>query len=169
VFTPDKSWVKARSLDAGDPAKNGSAAQVTACETAFDTLAARGQTGWWALNTAPDATCPAAAPPRGDHATKKAECATVVPKDFTDWAVAESMRLLKHEQTHLALTCAMAKKGNDALDTGSTFVAVDATIHTKLATAQSQYDAQSQHGCNAAQQSTWETNIAAGLTAIKLP
>jgi len=168
VFAPDKSWVKARSRDAADPTKNGSVAQVTACEQAFDALAA-GQTGSWALITAPDATCPASARPRGDRATKKAECSTIVAADFNDWAVAESMRLLKHEQTHLALTCAMAKKGNDALDAGSTFDAVDATIHTKLATAQQQYDGQSHHGCTAAQQTAWEAKIAAGLPDIRLP
>jgi hypothetical protein len=168
VFTPDKSWVKARSRDAADPTKNGSAAQVANCEAAFNALAP-GQTAWWALNTAVDPACPASARPRGDRANTKAECATIVAKDFNDWAVAESTRLLTHEQNHFALTCAMAKKGNAALAAGNTFAAIDAVIHTKLATAQSQYDTQSQHSCNAAQQSAWETKIAAGLPDIKLP
>jgi len=167
VFTPSKSWVKPISRDAADPAKNGSAAQVTKCATFFNGLAAN-QTGFWALSTAAPTGCAASARARGDRATKKADCATVVAKDFTDTAIAESARLLRHEQTHLALTCAIAKKGNDLLTVGTGFDKIDAVIHTKLSTAQSQYDTQSQHGCVAAQQATWESAIAAGLPAINL-
>lgn len=168
-FTPDKSWVKPEFRDAGDPTKNGSAAQVGACEAHFDREAAAGRTGgWWALNSGASPTCAASARARGDRATKKDECATVVAADFNDRAVAESSRLLRHEQTHFALSCAMAKKGNDLLTAGTTFDKIDAVIHTKLSTAQSQYDGQTQHGCVAAQQSSWETAIAAGLPDIKL-
>ncbi|MBS0527760.1 MAG: DUF4157 domain-containing protein [Proteobacteria bacterium] len=169
VFDGSKSWVKPAFRDAADPTKNGSAAEISKCESQFDTWAAAGKTGWWALGTAVGARCPASVPARGDRATNKGECATVVGKDFNDRAVAESMRLLKHEQTHLALTCAMAKKGNDLLAGGASFASIDAVIRTKLSTAQSLYDTQTNHGCIASQQAAWESAIASGLPAIKLP
>jgi len=169
VFDGSKSWVKPMFSDAADPAKNGSTTEISKCEAQFDRWAAAGQTGWWALGAAVGAGCPASVPARGDRATNRGECTTVVGKDFNDRAVAESMRLLKHEQTHLALTCAMAKKGNDLLAGGTSFASIDAVIRSKLATAQSRYDAQTNHGCVASQQAAWESTIASGLPAIRLP
>lgn len=167
VFDGTKSWVKTKSVNAADPAKNGAAPNVAKCESDFGKLK-KNQTGTWSLNTTPSTECPASPTPRGDTATSKAECATVIAKDYTDWAIAESQRLLKHEQTHLALTCAMAKKGNDLLAGGTAYAKVDGAIDGKLATAQHDYDTQSEHGCKAAEQASWESEIAKGLPAIKI-
>jgi hypothetical protein len=164
VLDPAKSSVKDEFRNATDPTKNGVAAIITECESKFQPGL---EGGWFRLSANPPG-CPASIQPRRDRATKKSECTTLVAKDFNDRAAAESARLLKHEQTHLALTCAMAKKGNDALNAGKTFAQVDAVIHSKLSTTQGQYDGQTNHGCNAAPQATWETNIANDLPAVRL-
>jgi Domain of unknown function (DUF4157) len=119
VFTPAKSWVKAKWLNAADPTKNGSAAVVTRCQTAFRNLKPD-ETTTFALSSAPSTRCPARSTPRGDSVNNADDCSKVIVKDFTDATIAESARILNHEQTHLALTCAIAKKGNDLLDKGGT-------------------------------------------------
>lgn len=159
----NKSWVKPKFRYADDPARNESGKEVADCEawlTANDG-------GWWALNT--ESNCAAYPTARGDRATNVTECTTVVAVDHTDKVMAISPILLKHEQNHVALTCAMAKKGNAALAAGKPFSKVSAVIFEKTKAAQKQYDDQTKHACDAGQQSTWETKIAAGLPGINLP
>jgi hypothetical protein len=123
----------------------------------------------WNLSTAVDAACPASVRPAGTKATTRAECSTVVAADFTSRAIAESARLLNHEQTHFKLTCALAKKANGLLWSRVPFANIDAVIRTRRTEAQTLYDTESQHGCNAAGQAKWQTEIANGLPSVKLP
>ena len=116
----------------------------------------------------PGAGCPAGAAPRGDRATSRAECATVVASDCNDRAQAESVRLLNHEQVHFNLTCAMARKANAMLSSSTSFPALLTAARRTLARQQRLYDNQTNHGCIAAQQSSWETAIAAGLPAVTI-
>jgi hypothetical protein len=169
VFAADKSWVKPEFRDSGDPTKNGSVAAIAKCESGLAALAAAGRVGGFKdLDSRSDPRCPAAVRARGDHATTKEECTTILGKDFNDAKTAESMRLLNHEQNHLALTCAVAKKGNDLLGAGERFDKVDAKIHAKRRAVEVQYDNDSHHGCDAAQQAAWETKITGGLPDLKL-
>jgi hypothetical protein len=79
AFTPGSSWVKPHIRDAADPTKNGSAAIITKCQTAFDAAAAKNMINvTWNLSTAVDAACPASVRPAGTKATTRAECSTVV-------------------------------------------------------------------------------------------
>jgi uncharacterized protein DUF4157 len=165
VFKPATSWVKAKWPNAADPTKNGSATVVAQCKDFFRRRAGPS----WSLSTAPSATCPATTTPRGDNASNAAECATVIAQDFTDAAVAESARLLNHEQTHLALTCAIAEKGNDLLDKGGTaFTTVSGKIDGVRSTQERKYDADTNNGCNVGPQATWEKDIADGLPKVAL-
>jgi len=170
VFVPARSWVKPQSRDASDPAKNGSAVQIGKCQRHFDDSAAKNFINvTYALSSAADPACPASVPASGAAATTRAECATVVGADFNSRAVAESARLLNHEQTHFNLTCALVKKANALLAGGADFARIDAVIRTRLNAAQRQYDGDSNHGCNAAGQSNWEGAIASGLPQVRLP
>lgn len=170
LFVPNKSWVKSESRNAANPAANGSAALAAQCRKGFDDAAAKRLVGvTWALSTAPDAKCPSSVRPAGTPATKRAECATTIVADFTARAIGESARLLNHEQHHFKLTCAMAKKANSLLWRRGDFAAIDAVILTTLEATQTRYDGEAAHGCNAAAQATWETEIANGLPNVKLP
>jgi hypothetical protein len=170
VFTSGLSWVKPRPRDAGDPTKNGSAAIISKCQSAFDAASAKNMINvTWNLSTAPDATCPASVRPAGTKATTRAACSTVVATDFNNTEIAESARLLNHEQTHFKLTCALAKKANGLLWGGVSFGTINAVIQARLSAAQGLYDTESQHGCNAAGQAKWQTEIANGLPSVKLP
>jgi hypothetical protein len=170
LFVPASSWVKPNVRDAADPAKNGSAAVAAQCRTAFDNQAAQNQHGGVFRLTPPTPNnCPASAAPAGTPAATKAECATVIVTDFTNTAKAESARLLKHEQNHHKLTCAMAAKGNGLLRRGVSFTVIDAKIRATLSDTQRRYDDESHHGCNAGNQAKWETEIADGLPSVVLP
>lgn len=167
VFDPARSWVKADVLNAADPAKNGSGTMVRACERAFDQAAAQRKVGvTWALRS--DTACPAGAPPTGTPATTKAACKTTIAADFTGSKVADSPRLLKHEQFHFSLSCALTKKANRLLWGGAKFATLDGVIHTLLRSTQQQYDTETHHGCDAASQASWETEIQTGLPKVKL-
>lgn len=115
-------------------------------------------------------------------------------KYYTDW----SARLLKHEQGHFDISNVMAGKARADLKTKSAAFAGTATEcgRTKAVTeavksfdalgapaaiskigqdwidlkdkAQEDYDTETSNGIKAAEQATWETNIAGGLTAYDL-
>jgi hypothetical protein len=168
-FTPGRSWVKPEFANASDPAHNGCNRTVASCQTFFDREARAGRVGGtFGMSSAASRTCPASARARGDQATSRAECATVVARDCSDRAGVESGRLLAHEQGHFNLTCAMARKANGMLSTAPNFDALLRAARTTLSRQQRLYDRQTNHGCNAGQQSTWETAIAGGLPAVTI-
>ncbi|MGF1643977.1 MAG: DUF4157 domain-containing protein [Thiotrichales bacterium] len=164
-----RSWVKAQSARAGDPAANGCNTRIRTCERHFDRLTRRGQTGTYSLASAADTGCPASVTARGDVANNRAECRTVVGADCTDRAVAESARLLQHEQGHFDLTCKMATKANGLLASAPSLATLLTNARTVLRTQQANYDRDSAHGCNAGGQASWETDIAAGLPNVTIP
>ncbi|MDO9598365.1 MAG: DUF4157 domain-containing protein [Azoarcus sp.] len=167
-FDPARSWVKPAFSNPTAAASNGCGRRVAQCQAHFTLLTRRNQTGTYAMSTAVDRGCPASAIPRGDQATTHAECATVVAADCRDRAVAESARLLAHEQGHFKLSCAMAKKANRMLATTPDFDALLAAARTTLARQQSLYDGQTRHGCNASRQAAWNADIAAELPAVTI-
>ncbi|MBT0959886.1 eCIS core domain-containing protein [Denitromonas iodatirespirans] len=167
VFTPARSWVKPEFANAADPARNGCRRTVASCQAFFDREARAGRAGGtFGMSSAASRRCPASARARGDLATSRAECASVVATDCTDRATAESARLLAHEQGHFNLTCAMARKANTMLATAPNFDALLRAARTSLSRQQRRYDSQTRHGCNAGAQSAWETAIAGGLPAV---
>ncbi len=165
-----KSWVKPGSKNPTDPAQNGCAQKIATCEAFFDREAAAGRTGGsWAVSTAPGAGCAAGIIPRGDRAASKGECATKVSADCNDREVAESARLLSHEQGHFDISCVFAKKANVALAAGRDLATIRKAVDAKLQPTQNAYDNDTSHGCKAAEQATWKRNIADGLKTITIP
>jgi hypothetical protein len=124
----------------------------------------------------PDPNCPAAAVARGDVATKAEECATKLGVDCRDKKVAESARLLRHEQGHFDISCLFAKKANMALWLArrSTKRIPDANkileaVVPKRDQVQFDYDDKTANGCKPAEQGRWEADIAGGLRNITIP
>ena len=118
------------------------------------------------LEGTPEASCLATKQPGPAKATKKEECASKI-KPLVDAAnPVESARLLRHEQYHMKLGCAIAAKATAALAAGKKVTTADLTKKNK---AQSDsYDAkdQSDHSCNQSGQNTWEADIDAGLPKV---
>lgn len=164
-FDPARSWVKARYAQAADLAHNGCAQSIQDCEATFAALAP-GQTGTYALSRG--AGCAAAIAPAGHPATTRPECTTVVGADCTATAGAESARLLNHERWHFKLGCEVARKANAMLATTPDFDALLRAAQRAANTQTRRYDNQTNHGCNAAQQASWESDIAAGLPSLTL-
>ncbi|HEV2805960.1 MAG TPA: DUF4157 domain-containing protein [Chthoniobacterales bacterium] len=157
------SWVLDDVANAGDPAKNGCAPLVAQCVSYFKS----GGSKPWGLR--PTGNCAASVPFRGDKAMSAAECATKVSADCNDRKVGEALRLLKHEQNHFNISCVFAKKANAALAQGGLERPIHQAVIDKRAPTQTLYDSETQHGCVAASQAAWETNIAAGLPDITIP
>jgi hypothetical protein len=161
------SAVRARSRNAGDRTQNGCAPLVAQCRR--DMAASPGGT-WTTSRPNPD-TCPASI--IGIRtATTVGECETVVGAGCDADAVAESQRLLAHEQGHFDIGWRLVIKANDALLAGThTVAALDAWLTANLGPQQALYDsvAETDHGCNAAKQAAWVTALASGLPAVPLP
>jgi hypothetical protein len=81
----------------------------------------------------------------------------------------ESARLLRHEQLHMDISCQIARKANAALAAGSKLADVRAAVAAKAQPTQDSYDTDSTHGCDATEQSKWETSVAGGLTSVTIP
>ena len=62
----------------------------------------------------------------------------------------------------------MAQKANGMLGAGHRFESLLSAAQRSLSAAQSRYDTQTHHGCIASAQSSWESDIAAGLPAITI-
>ena len=117
-------------------------------------------------------TCAAAIQPNPAlQATTAAECTTVIGAEFDRVAAAESARLLKHEQYHFRLACAMASKGTAALRQASPQPAdqIRNIVATKANNLTTLYDNQTTHGCNQASQDAWQQRIDGGLPGTTVP
>ncbi|HMN20305.1 MAG TPA: DUF4157 domain-containing protein [Ottowia sp.] len=163
-FDPAGSWVRREAgRQAGDPAVNGCATIASDCRADF----ARGNTGF-RMDPGPVPGCAASVRAAGTRATTADECTTVVGADCNATRLAESARLLNHEQWHFKLTCEMAKKANAMLATTPDFDALLAAARRTLNAQQRLYDNQTNHGCNAGAQSRWQADISAGLPAVTI-
>ena len=164
-----RSRAKLRSKTPGNVAVNGCQKHINKCRTFFAGLKP-GETGTMAMETTPDPNCPAGVTPRGDTATSSAECATVLGKDCSDRAIADSARLLAHEQGHLNLTCAIAHKANASVEKDTDLAALRTEARRVLNEQQELYDSKSgsDHGCDASGQATWEKDIADGLPNVTI-
>lgn len=163
-FIPSRSWVKPMFRNPGNLAATGCNRVVSDCATSIR----RNPGSTWALNTTVSTECPASPTPRGDSASSVAECTSVVGKDCTDRAAAESARLLRHEQGHFNITCAMARKANNMVYTDASFPNLLRAARAMLQGVHDDYDAQTGNGCNAGAQATWETDIANGLPKVTI-
>jgi hypothetical protein len=159
------SWVRPRFANASNRALNGCATAVTQCQQAIQ----QGQAGLH-FSGAPSPGCPASiVASAAAVANTGPECDTVLGAECDRAAQAESARLLRHEQGHFDISCVIANKASDALRTGSSVSSVSAALAQQLQATHNLYDQESVHGCNAGQQSSWETAISAQLPAVTIP
>lgn len=164
VFSSSESWVKRVYKNPTDRKLNGGGAKVTACEKAF----AKGSP-YYEVKGLDTSKCPAAIVFPGAHVTSKDECESVIGAGVDQATQEESARLLQHEQVHFDMACVLVKKGNEAIAAGADPKKIRARVVAEFNKQSKAYDKESKHGCIAAQQSTWEAAVSAGLPAVKIP
>jgi hypothetical protein len=166
VFSP-RSVVLAKFPGAGARRTNGCAPLVRRCERAFRNVP-RGTTR--TFDVAADPTCPASIITPG-QATTRGECETVIGAQCDADAPNESARLLNHEQRHLDIACKIADKANAALAAGTALATVRRAVTREQRAVTRRYDsrAETDHGCDAAGQATWDADIDAGLPGVTIP
>jgi hypothetical protein len=167
VFNDRRSVVRAKYPGAGARATNGCASVVRRCQRAFRNVPA-GATR--TFDVAPSPNCPATIVTPA-QATSRAECETVIGAQCDTDAPNEAARLLNHEQRHLDIACKIAEKANDALAAGSSLATVRRAVRRRSAAVTRKYDsrAETDHGCDAAGQATWDADIDAGLPGVTIP
>jgi hypothetical protein len=163
VLNNAQSWVRPHVVGAGARATNRCAPLVTQCQ---NEMAAAGSGATWSRT--PPTGC-AATPFTPATATTVAECDTVVGAACDADAVADSARLLAHEQGHFDIACTLVGRADDALAAGTPLATVRTWLSTHAQPQQTAYDNDTHHGCDAAQQSAWETSIAADLPGVPAP
>lgn len=163
-FDPAKSWVMKIYKDTSNPKLEPCKTTVGKCKKYFRKNRKK-MNIWWAMR---QGDCEASPAPRGDKAWSSDDCDTVVAKDCADSIVADSPRLLAHEQGHFDLTCAMAKKTNALITKDTNVDKLIKTAKKVLKTQQKKYDKETNHGCKPDKQGEWDTAIAAGLPDVAL-
>ena len=74
-------------------------------------------------------------------------------------------RLLRHEQTHFAISCLLTREANLALRTGGDPKAMLLLLNAVATRINVQYDIETNHGVNAEAQEEWERAIQSRLAA----
>ena len=116
----------------------------------------------------PSGTCPASAEIRSSAtANSRAECETVIGAQLDTDDQADMVRLLRHEQYHMNLACAIASLGNDQIAGGAKVAAVFKQVVAASRREQRAYDSDTNHGCDSGAQGSWEGNIDSG--SVKFP
>jgi len=155
------SWVnKRRVAVTGRPAETTGA--VRSCERSMRRPNATDYT--WG----PSSTCPASAEIRSSAtANSRDECETVIGAQLDTEDQADMARLLRHEQYHMNLACALASLGNDQIAAGTAVATALRRVIAASRREQRAYDNDTSHGCDSGAQSTWEGNIDSG--SVKYP
>lgn len=162
------TWVRQRWKHASDPAQNTCNQQVADCEAFFDREAAAGrQGGNWRLRVR--ANCPATVQPDPTAvATSRDECRSVLLPACNQREVAESARLLRHEQLHFDFGCVLARKANQMIAGGGDPNAVLRGARALLQPLHDQYDGDTDHGCLPGPQADWEQRVENGLPTVDI-
>jgi hypothetical protein len=161
-----RSWVAAATKNASDPAQNGCDHKIARCETFFDAEARANRSGGTQSLRTPG-RCPAAVafdPAAVAHA--RGECQSVLMPACIAREVAESARVLHHEQLHFDIGCTIAGKANDLLPGHPDPQALLRGARALLQPLHDRYDAETRHGCDAGAQATWDANVAGGLPNV---
>jgi hypothetical protein len=116
----------------------------------------------------PSTSCPASAEIRSSAtANSRDECETVIGAQLDTEDQADMARLLRHEQYHMNLACALASLGNDQIAAGTAFGTALNRVVAASSREQRAYDNDTKHGCDSGAQGTWEGNIDSGT--VKFP
>jgi len=169
MFDSSTSWVRPQAATPKDHAVNGANRQIGACERKFDKETKAGHINiTYHLN--PGTGCAASIQPDSSIlAHSRTDCTDVLGPEWDRTALAESARLLEHEQTHYDLACALARKGTTAIMNGSKPADVLKAVKAIGDTQTTRYDKDTHHGCNAGPQATWEKTVRDGLPAVSVP
>ncbi len=135
-----------------DRAKTPCGGLVTACRNSLNA----GSPGFSISNAS---GCAAAPRPTG-RATSVAECDSVVGAACDAAVAADADRVLAHEQLHMDIACVIAAKANLAFWRAGLPARIDiAAIERVKHRENRRYDRDTVHGCDAAQQLTWENRV----------
>lgn len=165
VFDGAASWVNPQFGAPANRATNGCQTNVGNCQQFFTRNPSGGT---WSLSTGASRACPASATHNPATANNFGECSTVVGTECDNTAQRESQRLLRHEQYHFKLASEIAKKGIAAILSGEQPAPVLAKVRRAANRQTALYDRQTNHGCRAAQQASWETQIDGGLPNVRI-
>lgn len=161
---PDRtaSWVNRRRVPVDGRRTAQTAGAVAKCRRHSPGGATTGDYTW-----APSGDCPASAALREEAtATTRDECETVIGAQLDDEDRADMARLLRHEEYHLSLACALAVAGNSQIAQGADPKIVLRQVKAASAREQVAYDNETDHGCKPDPQATWEGNIDSGAVAF---
>ena len=169
TFVRRTAFVRPQFANPTNVAATGCNGPVRQCARHFAARPPRGRTlGDFTFSAGAGGTCPASVAPASVTATSAADC-HLIGEECTRTAVAESARLLRHEQGHMDIACAMARKFNMAITHGTPFSVLNRNPAAFIQRIQDKYDAQTRHGCLAEPQAAWEGEIASGLPKEALP
>ena len=169
TFERSTAWVKRQFAEPTNVAATGCSKPVRQCERNFSRRRPSGQiAGDFTFSAGDGAACPASIAPATVTATSADEC-HLIGEECTRTAVAESARLLRHEQGHLDVACAMARKFNMAITNGTPFSVLNQNPVAFIQRVQNKYDNQTHHGCLPGPQAAWEADIGSGLPNESLP
>jgi Domain of unknown function (DUF4157) len=161
-----RSWVVPATANANDPAQNGCDQKISACESFFDAEATAGRTGGTQSLATPGG-CPAAVPfPATTVAHSRDQCQSALMPACIAREVAESQRVLHHEQLHFDIGCVLANKANALLPGHPDPEALLQGARAQLQPLHDRYDRETRHGCLDGPQATWDTDVGNGLPTI---
>jgi hypothetical protein len=176
VFDYVGSWVKQEFKYPTDRKKTNCGKNIADCEKFLKAAAAKGYVGSTYSLQNPGKCAASITPDPSVVATTPAECTSKLGPECDRVAVAESARLLRHEQLHFSIGCVLAEKGTDYLKknpTANAQTVLNAVIQKSnqlsIGGSTNLYDTQTNHGCNAAAQATWEQKVSKGLPTVKIP
>jgi hypothetical protein len=161
------SWVLPKYSHPTDRKYNGCTKDIQECENDFKKDP---QLSTWSFSEGTSKECPAAIlPSPAVVATSRAECKTILGKECDRAAKEESKRLLRHEQLHFNIVCVLVKKANAALNSGEDQQDIQRALDEQVPDLSKQYDDQTQNGCDASGQATWEKDVGADLPVVTIP
>lgn len=160
------SWGRPAVKDPTNARATGCAGQAAPCRRWFANPANAG--GTFTSTGTPDPHCPASAVAGSVDATSAADCAAI-ETECTNTAVAESQRVLAHEQGHFNIACEIARKANTALTLGHSLAAIRTAVQRELTAQNRAYDNDTNHGCNPSDQASWESQITQHLPQVSIP
>lgn len=169
TFDPKVAFVKNRVANPTDPSATGCDKTEGKCRKNFSQQLPPGQVpGAFSYTPGGNPDCPATMAGATVVATAAGDCSKVSAACISA-EVTESARILKHEQGHMDIACAMARKFNMALRQGTPFNVLNRDPRGFIQAIQNRYDAETHHGCLPGPQSAWEAEIASGLPKEALP
>lgn len=142
-----------------DDSQNGCGALLSQCQ---DFFAGGTPATPFSVRRSGGTRCPAAHTAVGLQAKSSDECTTLSTECHARQDL-EQARLLRHEQGHIDIACALARAINASIAAGAPPCAFERTGPAKLNELTALYDTQTAHGCIAGKQAGWEAEIRAGL------